>query len=244
MKYGKLCISSTLAKSSANVADAGSDSVVVGVDDPRNIKREVVEKLLKDIPGRRFVAAHVPYSVAMEQLVGSLGYKGVLVTRDPRDVVASHVPFILKTKSHYLHDYYKSLEDDDTRLMMSITGFSDQNAGVHLESIDRRIRSMLMWSESSYFISVKFENLIGAHGGGDPGIQCCLIEELAQHVGIALPAGGVGAVAESMIGKGYTFRKGVIGGWRSVLNGVHKAEFKRLAGKLLIELGYEKDLDW
>lgn len=121
MKYGKLCIDNRLSCDPKNLA-AGGKEVTVGVDDPNQIKYEVVERLLRKVPGYRYVAAHVPYSKEMDSLIGGLGYKGIVVTRDPRDVVASHVPFIMKTKSHYLHQFYESLKDDDIRLMVSIQG--------------------------------------------------------------------------------------------------------------------------
>jgi hypothetical protein len=40
------------------------------------------------------------------------------------------------------------------------------------------------------------------------------------------------------------FRKGVAGEWRSVFTERDKEIFKEAAGDLLIELGYEKDIDW
>jgi hypothetical protein len=40
------------------------------------------------------------------------------------------------------------------------------------------------------------------------------------------------------------FRKGVAGDWRNVFNEEDKQVFKKVAGNLLIELGYEEDDDW
>ena len=40
------------------------------------------------------------------------------------------------------------------------------------------------------------------------------------------------------------FRKGVAGDWRSVFTEEDRRVFKEAAGGLLVELGYEKDLDW
>jgi glycosyltransferase involved in cell wall biosynthesis len=40
------------------------------------------------------------------------------------------------------------------------------------------------------------------------------------------------------------FRKGVQGDWHNILNDRDRSAFKQHAGKLLIELGYERDLDW
>ena len=40
------------------------------------------------------------------------------------------------------------------------------------------------------------------------------------------------------------YRKGVAGDWRNVLTERDRRDFKEAAGEFLIELGYEKDLDW
>lgn len=101
-----------------------------------------------------------------------------------------------------------------------------------------------MWNDSRHFVSTRFEDLIGVHGGGEFGVQCEKIRKIAAHVSLGLNEREIKHIAKTMIGNSYTFRKGVIGGWRSVLSDEHKDEFKKLAGNLLIELGYEKDLDW
>ena len=41
-----------------------------------------------------------------------------------------------------------------------------------------------------------------------------------------------------------TFRLGQIGAWRYEFNAQQKALFKEIAGQLVVDLGYEKDLDW
>jgi hypothetical protein len=38
--------------------------------------------------------------------------------------------------------------------------------------------------------------------------------------------------------------KGAIGGWKNKFEHSHKEAFKKVAGNLLIELGYETDYNW
>ena len=42
----------------------------------------------------------------------------------------------------------------------------------------------------------------------------------------------------------HTFRRGTPGDWRAHFSKQHVALFKEVAGELLIELEYEKNLDW
>ena len=44
--------------------------------------------------------------------------------------------------------------------------------------------------------------------------------------------------------KSHTFRKGESGQWRKIFNEEHTEVFKKVAGDLLIRLGYERNLDW
>jgi hypothetical protein len=44
--------------------------------------------------------------------------------------------------------------------------------------------------------------------------------------------------------KSGTFRKGKPGGWQEHFTVKNKQVFKEIAGDLLIQMGYEKDLDW
>jgi hypothetical protein len=46
-------------------------------------------------------------------------------------------------------------------------------------------------------------------------------------------------VEENLFGKGRTFRKGQIGGWREEFSSEHEQAAKEVAGPLLVELGYE-----
>ena len=44
--------------------------------------------------------------------------------------------------------------------------------------------------------------------------------------------------------KSHTFNTGGIKKWEKIFNDEHKDLFKKYAGELLVELGYEKDYDW
>jgi hypothetical protein len=44
--------------------------------------------------------------------------------------------------------------------------------------------------------------------------------------------------------KSGTFRKGQPGSWQEYFTAKNKEIFKQIAGDLLIQMGYEKDLSW
>ncbi len=44
--------------------------------------------------------------------------------------------------------------------------------------------------------------------------------------------------------RSHTYRRGTFGGWRDVFGAQHREAMKKVAGKLLVELGYERDENW
>ena len=208
---------------------------------------ERLEAQLNMVNGGCFVPVHLTYSDERARLLTGLGFKMALIIRDPRDIVVSHFHYVTYgSRRHRLHAYYTSLPDDQTRLMVSITGVLEPQSDpkVRLLDIDRRCRGFLKWEDHGACV-VKFESLVGPHGGGTYGAQRVDIERLAEHVGVQLDEMDIESIASRVYDrKSSTFRKGKTGDWKNHLTPEHKEAFKRVAGDLLIDLGYERDLQW
>jgi hypothetical protein len=71
------------------------------------------------------------------------------------------------------------------------------------------------------------------------------VRAIAKQVGRSLtPDEAEGVARKTWSVTSPTFRKGTIGDWRNHFEPEHKTAFRELAGQALIELGYEKDMDW
>ena len=190
---------------------------------------------------------HLTYSDERARLLTHLGFKMALIIRDPRDVVVSHFHYVTYgSRRHRLHGYYTSLPDDRTRLMVSITGVLEpqNDPKIRLLDIDSRFRGFLAWEDHGACV-VKFGSLVGPRGGGSYEAQRVEIERLAEHVGVQLDEMDMDRITSMVYNpKSSTFRKGKTGDWRNHLTPEHRAAFKRVAGQLLIDLGYERDLHW
>lgn len=240
-KYKGVILSRSFAYNKKNLPTATDDSVLVGVDAPALVKRTVIHKFLKKIPSYGIVPGHTAYNVELENLLSEEKYRCLVISRDPRDVVVSHVHYILK-EQHFLHSYYNSLEDFDRCLMISIEGIKMD--GIELKNIADRVLGITDWNKSEMFLPLRFEDVIGLRGGGELDRQLETFRKIVTHLGIDVNDDQIKKAATDMFGKGYSFRKGNIGGWREVFKDEHKSCFKELAGDLLIELGYEEDMDW
>jgi len=244
LKDGYHFLDRRLSASQGHLTTDPNRAVIIGVDDPRFIKKEVVESILRRIGNNRYISGHIPYTKNMEDILDKYGYRCIAIIRDPRDVVVSHVHFLLRTEDHYLHDYYHSLQDFDKCLMQSIIGYQDATKGLKVSSIVERVKSISAWDESPICYLTRFEDLIGERGGGSAGKQRKEILLIAEHIGISLSNQKVLDIMEKMFGGSHTFRKGQIGDWKEAFKEEHKEACKAIAGDLLIELGYEKNMEW
>ena len=202
---------------------------------------------LKKVGEGCFMPAHLTYSDERAQLLADMEFKSALIIRDPRDIVVSHFHYVTYgSRRHRLHAYYNSLPDDQTRLMVSITGVLEpqDDPVARLRDIDKRCRAFLTWEDHGACV-VRFENLVGPHGGGSYEAQRKEIHKLAEHAGVELDEQAVEHIASRVYHPtSSTFRKGSAGDWKNHMTPEHKAAFKRIAGELLVDLGYERDQEW
>jgi sulfotransferase 6B1 len=203
-----------------------------------------LKKYLGRCPQGMFVTAHARFHPDFSDLVKELRFKHVLLLRDPRDVAVSHAFYMLQDALHQHYGYYtKTLKSDEERLMASIRGF--KNAENWLLPVGESFGAYLPWTNDPSTLAVRFEDLIGLHGGGDAEKQLDEIVRIGSFVERPLSREQASQIARKMYGKGgLTFRKGRAGDWRNHFTEAHKRAFKDTAGELLIKLGYEEDMDW
>jgi hypothetical protein len=212
--------------------------------DPHALKRT-----LRTVRSGCVVTAHLGGFKRYVRAVKASGFKTFLIIRDPRDVAVSAVPYILRTTHHHLHEYFRSsLPDDHERLMAVIRGVPqcvDEHRRVGRRDIAEYYRIFMLWFGERVNCVVRFESLVGPRGGGAHALQIVEIERMAAHLGIDLSDGETAQIADAIFDpRVATFRQGCIGDWRNHFTEEHKIAFKQVAGRLLIELGYEEDLNW
>ena len=82
---------------------------------------------------------------------------------------------------------------------------------------------------------VRFEELIGARGGGNDETQARTIRAIYDHLGLAVPA----RLSERLFSSASpTFRRGQIGGWRESFDAGLEALFQQEAGNWMEVYGY------
>jgi hypothetical protein len=197
----------------------------------------------------RFATGHLLFSQPLADVLIDGGVRALFILRDPRDIAVSYSYYVGQLESHYLYDNYRD-RDMSGRLMTTIVGIHDRPlcdsspSLPWLMDIGAMVKSMLPWMRQPNVYSTSFERLVGPAGGGSRLAQLAEVQGIAAHVGVECSEELAGSIADQLFGTTATFRKGTIGDWRNHLTPEHIRAFKRVAGDLLIQLGYESGLEW
>lgn len=219
------------------------DEIPLGVGRPRLMPQEQIRGMLASLEQGNFITGHIPYSRAMAELLQELDIKMVSIIRDPRDVAVSQAQFVVNSPGTPLHDYYRTLSEGQ-RIMTAIVGVRQLPSGPVLRNLRERVESVRQWDSQPQSLLTSFERLVGPQGGGSRELQRREIGAIALHLGVECAPQEVDSVAGRAFGDTATFHKGMIGTWRRYFTDEHKRACKELVGQILIDLGYEKDLDW
>jgi hypothetical protein len=195
------------------------------------------------------LVGHIGYEPAIADVIEREGMKVVLMIRDPRDVVVSLAKYVVRPEIHHRqYEYFAhTLGTDAERIMACIRGVGGEHAvdGRETPDVGRLFRSYLAWAAERAAHTCRFEDLVGAQGGGDDATQRAELARLFAFLGLELTAGEAERIARATYSSdSLTFRKGEIGDWKNHFTAEHRTAFHEVAGPLLVELGYEKDDAW
>lgn len=211
---------------------------------PVHANIDYLRRRLTSVRKGQYAGSHFHPDPDIVDLTQDLDYARLFLYRDPRDVLVSHLFFIEK-QSQDLHARLMSeFPTREERLLALIGGFPSSPDGRGMAPL-LGYANYLGWLDVPGVLCVRFEDLIGARGGGSETMQLSVTAKIAEHVGRPLDDASLSAVAERVwSGRSGTFRRGEIGSWRSHFTEEHKRKFKDVAGEQLVALGYEGSDDW
>jgi len=158
-------------------------------------------------------------------MILSMSVTPLLVTRDPRAVLASFVPYVLGERHHFLHSVFKSLPVEE-RYKVAFEGIAAE--GSILKPLRECCLALNPWLNCKQVHHVRFEDVVGSQGGGSDEQQIQTLERLSEV--LDLPRKHIPKIAQKLYGPGrHTFRKGKIDSWKEDI----PAE---LAGPISIEM--------
>lgn len=195
------------------------------------------------VPGE-IVRGHLFYHPQNEQDLSAKNVVHYFAYRDPRDVVVSEAHYLREmNRWHRLARYFRSLPSISDAIMLSITGFDPPVAGIEYPHIAARFDRYKGWLTAGDCLPIRFEDLASEKR---PTVVRRMAEFYAQHSRERVDVETCVAAMSARIAphKSHTFRSGKKAGWQNEFTDRHREVFDRLAGDLLIELGYEPDHEW
>ena len=148
---------------------------------PENVGPEGLDGVLRTLRPGQVALAHLPFDPAYASLLE--GVRTLFVVRDPRDIAVSLAHYIESRGDHPLHFAYGERPDERSRIELAILG--DAEARPPAPSLESLLAGFAGWLESGALV-VRFEDLIGARGGGDDDAQARTLREIYDYLGVEL----------------------------------------------------------
>ena len=195
------------------------------------------------VPGE-LVFAHLFYDPSYQEVLHRRCSIQFFIYRDLRDVAVSEAYYLTHMNPwHRLHKYFaKSLSTMEERISTTILGISDADFPCHYPDIAQRFKRYQGWLKQPDVFTLRFEDVVSGH----QEMFRKIVDFYCKNSGLQLD---VDEVVQRIVknidpSKSPTFREGQAGSWREHLTPKHQADMKAVAGPLLVELGYESDLNW
>ncbi|MCA9257999.1 MAG: sulfotransferase domain-containing protein [Planctomycetales bacterium] len=197
----------------------------------------------RSLPGE-LVRAHIFYHPDVEAVLEKLNFLSLFIYRDPRDVAISAAHYLRSMNPwHRLHKYFKRCRDMEEAILLSIRGLRREDASIPLDDIAASWQRYAGWTKSGSTLAFRFEDLVGERRDEE-------LRRIAQkYADLSTESIDVDAVSLALRNsiapeKSHTFRQGSTGKWREQFTPACRDAFKEVGGDMLIELGYESDLNW
>jgi len=164
------------------------------------------------------------------------------IMRDPRDAIVSAIYYNMEiSKVSRSRDYFRSLPNMEARIQAEIEGI--RGHGLRLPDVRARYERFLPWIGMENVHTIRFEDLISQPDGELIKIIRHL-EGYGYDPAIAYDK-AINILKKQMAPeKSDTFRRGKPGEWKAHFTEANKQQFKKVAGDLLIRMGYERNHDW
>lgn len=210
----------------------------VGVDWISTVNSGHVNSILRAVKEGELITAHVGYSWCFIHLTEQFGFRRLLVIRDPRAVLNSFVPYVSTSVRHSIHRPYSRLPEFERYRLALHGGWIGR---LFLEPMKHRCWSLQPWLEAPDVLCVRFEDLVGARGGGDDSRQFEETRRIADW--LEIPEDARKMAVETLFGGSQTFRSGQIDSWRTEIPAGLLADVNTELAPVLSAWGYEVDVN-
>lgn len=190
----------------------------ISVEEETDLSEDVLHSLARD---NKAMVSHVYATDKIVRLAQEQQINVLYVVKDPRDYVYATAQWI-KNAAHKDEESTKSVQE----LVAAL-----------IADVDFVYRAYTPWMSYKNTLVVHSENFAGKEEE-----QVEEILKLARHLGVSVDKQKAHRIALLCQKEEETYKNN--GTWKQAFTQEHKELFKEVAGQLLIDLGYEKDLNW
>lgn len=206
----------------------------LGLEIPVNVGTGWIINRIKQCEGKCF-GGHAAYSDHLMSILKDHDVRTIQIIRDPRDIVCSFAHWIEKRPDYYAHQTFAAMSLQE-KMLAVIKGVN--NGTLYFESLATVLDRSYGWiTRPDDVLVVRFEDLVGPQGGGDPKAQMKTIESVAHWIGAG--DADLEKVCGSLFGGTATFRKGKSGSWEDDFTPDIRSAFDKVMGDRLKFWGYE-----
>lgn len=209
------------------------DPITIGLNVQVPVRRRWLDRKLSKVGPDQYLTGHANWSPGLETLLNAHRFVTLIVVRDPRDVLLSQIHYVAKSEAHFLHKAYKGASIQE-RLNLALLG--GKICTYDVAPFDLLLERVDAWFARSNALRIKFEDLVGAPGGGSAEKQEAVFQLLEESTGHRFDRE---IMARDLYGKSSTFRKGKIG---SASQELAESELRRIddvVGPWRYKWGYE-----
>lgn len=228
---------------------------VVNFDGHTGRKRndeEIIADLLR-LQSGDITYGHLHASRAILDHLSKPGFVVYFLLRDPRDVVVSHAHYLAEMAPGHVHYqlYKEELKDFNSRLRASILGITTgehnnpmmNGEKLSFPDISERFKPYQGWLANPDVLVIRYEALINEL---ENTIERIINFAVGRGFQPRFPHDKCIQILQENIdpARSPTFRTGKTGNWKSAFDEQTKEIFRNTGGKMLVELGYEKNGNW
>jgi hypothetical protein len=203
----------------------------------RTMWKRSLEPVLDGLRPGEILLTHLHYAAERAEIVRNSGVRMLFLIRDPRDAAISQTFYIAHKPDHplYAEEYAKRFQ----RILDGVVEADHKRV-----SLRERLIRFSGWLDGDCLV-IRFEDLIGARGGGDDVKQMETLRQIFDYIEIQVDDAWLQDLRSQLFSEtSPTFRKGAIGAWKAQFTPEVKSMFKAAVGDILIRYGYEADDNW
>lgn len=213
----------------------GTAGIDVGLESEARIRPSYLRRSLRRLSGN-IVGGHAAYSDALLRLLRDENARIIVILRDPRDVLVSFADWIGTRPDFYLHAAFAQL-GREASIRLLLRGRKNLSGGYRLKPFSEVLDRAEGWLDAPGVLQVRFEDLIGARGGGSEARQAQALKSIHALVGSTKPLQLVDP--DAIYGGSLTFNKGRTARWRELDDPALIEDITHTLGPRLARWGYE-----